>query len=129
MTAPAPAEAAAPSAASHAAVAPPARHARPAVRRVAATAPELRERVEPLLNKGADMNMAAQGFRSGEQFAAVAHAARNTNVPFVLLKHRVVSEHQSLAAAIHASRPELDASVEANRAIAEARSDVAALGN
>jgi hypothetical protein len=81
--------------------------------------------MQPLLNKGADMNIASEGFRSAEQFATVAHAARNTEVPFMVLKHRVLDERQSLAAAIHASKPDVNATDEANRARAQAKGDFA----
>jgi len=94
---------------------------------VPASEPLLHQRLKPLLNRGADMNVASAGFRSGEQFAALAHAARNTDVPFMLLKYRVLDERKTLRAAIHESKPNMDASIEANRAIAEAKSDIAAL--
>jgi hypothetical protein len=90
-------------------------------------APGLRERMKPLLNSGTDVARAADGFGDAEQFAAVAHAARNTKVPFMVLKYRVVDESRSLADAIHESQPRIDASVEADRALAEARSDIASL--
>ncbi|HUL74759.1 MAG TPA: hypothetical protein VLT86_16730 [Vicinamibacterales bacterium] len=83
-------------------------------------------RLKPLLKPGASMALAAQGFTRADDFAAVAHASNNLDIPFVLLKHRVVDEHMTLARAIHASRPSVDASVEAARARAEARSDVVA---
>jgi predicted kinase len=83
--------------------------------------------LKPLLNKGANMTMAADGFRDAQQFAAVAHAARNTEVPFVLLKHRVLDQGKTLAAAISESKPDINADVEATRAQAEARSDLARL--
>jgi len=86
----------------------------------------LQNRVKPLLKRGTDMNLAAQGFNKAEDFAAVAHAANNCDIPFVLLKHRVLNEHMTLARAINASRPMLAADVEAGRALAEGRSDVAA---
>jgi hypothetical protein len=88
--------------------------------------PALETRVQPLLKQGADMKLASKGFKTGEQFAAVAHAANNTDIPFVLLKDRVLRQHMTLAAAIRASRPSLPADVEANRARAEAQSDVIA---
>ena len=94
---------------------------------IAPSATDLQEQLKPLLNKGADMSIAAEGFRNAEQFAAVAHAARNTEVPFVLLKHRVLDEGKTLAAAIHESKPDVNAEVEATRAQAEARSDLAKL--
>jgi hypothetical protein len=104
----------------------------PSLKRVAApavapSAPILQERLKPLLNKGADMRIASDGFRDGEQFAALAHAARNVDIPFMLLKHQVLNQGQSLAEAIRSSKPELNAAAEAERARAEARSDVAAL--
>ena len=73
------------------------------------------------------MTVASQGFRNAEQFAAVAHAARNTEVPFMLLKHRVLNEGKTLVAAIRESKPDLNAQIEATRARAEARSDLAKL--
>lgn len=99
----------------------------PAVEALPASEPSLHARLKPLLNRGADMIVAAEGFRDGEQFATVAHAARNTNVPFVLLKHRVLNEKKTLTAALRQSAPDMDAAVEARRAEAEARSDIAAL--
>jgi len=91
------------------------------------SAPELQKHLKPLLNNGSDMSLAARDFRDAEQFATVAHAARNTNVPFVLLKHRVLNEGKTLAEAIRESKPDLNALAEANRARAEAKSDIMAL--
>ena len=91
-------------------------------------APALQERLKPVLNRGANMTLAAEGFRSAEQFATVAHASRNTEVPFVLLKHRVLNEGKSVADAIRESKPAVDAGVEANLARAQAQSDIVAIG-
>ena len=88
---------------------------------------ELHQRLKPLLNRGADMDIASQDFEDGEQFAMVAHAARNTEIPFMVLKHRVVNEGKSLSDAIREFKPSLDASAEAQRAREEAKSDVAAI--
>ena len=88
--------------------------------------PALQDRVKPLLKRGTDMDLAVAGFNKAEDFAAVAHAANNCDIPFVLLKHRVLNEHMTLAKAIQESRPMVAADVEAGRARAEARSDVAA---
>jgi hypothetical protein len=74
-----------------------------------------------------DVASAAAGFRDAEQFAAVAHAARNTGVPFQLLKHQVLQEKRTLAQAIRVVRPDVDAAVEAERARLIARGDVAAI--
>ena len=73
------------------------------------------------------MSMAAEGFRSGEQFATVAYAARNTEVPFMLLKHRVLSEGLSLEQAILESKPVADAATEVTRASDAAKADVDAI--
>ena len=94
---------------------------------ISLSAPELHAQLKPLLNKGANMNVAAQDFRDAEQFAAVAHAARNTEIPFMVLKHRVVNERKPLATAIRELKPDVDAAAHAKRAQAEARSDMAAL--
>ena len=91
------------------------------------SAPELHARLKPVLARGTKLPLAVEGFTSAEQFATVAHAARNTQVPFILLKHRVLAEGQSLEAAIRASKPDLDAKSEVARARSAARSDIAAL--
>jgi hypothetical protein len=103
--------------------------ARETVPAVAASEPELHARLKPVLNRGAKMSVAAEGFRDAEQFATVAHAARNTDIPFMVLKHRVLNEGQSLANAIRASKPGVDARAAVERARTEARADVAGLGN
>jgi hypothetical protein len=87
--------------------------------------PELRDRVKAVLNRGARLELAADHFQSAEQFVTVAHAARDTEIPFMVLKDRVVNHGQSLADAIRASRPDLNASAEVARARAAARSDLA----
>ena len=91
------------------------------------SAPELHARLKPVLARGTKLPLAVEGFTSAEQFATVAHAAKNTQVPFILLKHRVLAEGQSLEAAIRASKPDLDAKSEVERARSAARSDIAAL--
>ena len=91
------------------------------------SAPELHRAMKPVLARGTKLPLAVEGFSSAEQFATLAHAARNTQVPFILLKHRVLTEGQSLEAAILASKPDLDARTEVARARDEARSDIAAL--
>lgn len=99
----------------------------PVTTSVVTRTPELHQRLKPLLNKGANMDVAAEGFNSAEQFATVVHASQNTEVPFMLLKHRVLNEGDTLVAAIRKSKPDLDAVIEADRARAEARSDIASL--
>ena len=94
---------------------------------VALTEPKLHAKLKPVLNPGARMDVAAQGFKSAEQFAMVAHAARNTSVPFMVLKHRVVDEGRSLADALHQVKPELDAKAEVDKARAAAKADLDAV--
>jgi hypothetical protein len=96
---------------------------------MAAAAPELHAKLRPLFVFGGepDMSRVSAGFRNAEQFAAVAHAAHNNDIPFALLRHRVIEEDKSLEAAIRELKPDVNASIEAQRAVAEARSDIAAI--
>jgi hypothetical protein len=98
-------------------------------RTVEPSAPELHRQVKPLLSRGADMSKASEGFNDAEEFVTLVHASRNTEVPFVLLKHRVLTEGKTLAAAIRESKPEINAEIEAIRARAEAKSDLAKIGS
>lgn len=91
------------------------------------SAPELHARIKPVLARGTKLPLAVEGFADAEQFAALAHASRNTQVPFILLKHRVLNEGQSLEEAIRASKPDIDARVEALKAKGEARADILSL--
>jgi hypothetical protein len=86
--------------------------------------PELRDRVKAVLNKGANPEIAAADFASAEQFMTVAHAARNTQVPFMVLKHSVVNEGRTLTDAIEEYKPDLNAKDEVARARAAARADL-----
>jgi len=88
------------------------------------SAPELHARMKPVLARGTKLPLAVEGFTDAEQFAALAHASRNTQVPFILLKHRVLTEGMSLEDAIRASKPDIDARVEALKAKGEARADI-----
>lgn len=93
------------------------------------SAPELHRRMKPVLARGTKLPLAVEGFASAEQFATLAHAARNTQVPFILLKHRVLTEGLSLEQAIRASKPDVDARMEAKRARAAAKTDIAAISS
>jgi hypothetical protein len=94
---------------------------------IAASNEQVKRHVKPLLNSGADMSIASAGFPDAEKFMTTAHAARNTQIPFVVLKDRVITRGQTLTSAIRESKPELDATLEANRAVAEARAELARL--
>jgi len=91
------------------------------------SAPELHARMKPVMARGTKLPLAVAGFTDAAQFAALAHAARNTQVPFILLKHRVLTEGQSLEDAIRASRPDIDAKTEALKAKGAARADILSL--
>jgi hypothetical protein len=92
---------------------------------VSVFAPELHDRLKPILNRGTNMKLAAEGFENAEQFATIAHAAKNTGIPFVVLKHRVLNEGKTLAEAIEQSKPEMNSATEARQARADARSALA----
>jgi hypothetical protein len=118
----------APRVASGAAVDAPAPEAAPKlVMTIPVSAPELHARMKPVLARGTKLPLAVEGFTDAAQFATLAHAARNTQVPFILLKHRVLTQGQSLEEAIRASRPDMDAKTEALRAMGEARADILSL--
>ena len=91
---------------------------------VAVWEPDLRERVQSVLNKGTKLELAAEDFRTAEEFVTVAHAARNTSVPFMVLKHRVLNEGRTLSDAIREAKPDLDAKAEVARAREAAQADL-----
>jgi len=97
------------------------------VSHVRAAEPALHARIKPLLNRGTNLAVASSEFASAVDFAAVAHASRNTGIPFMVLKYRVVSQGMTLEAAIEASKPDLNSAGEANLALAEAHADLAAI--
>src|SRR4029450_3800089 len=63
--------------------------------------PDLQKKAKKVLNPGAKLELAAADFQSIEQFMTVAHAAKNTGVPFMVLKDRVVNQKAALVGAIH----------------------------
>jgi hypothetical protein len=97
--------------------------------RVPATAKPVQMHVRTLLNRGAVVESASAGFEDAEQLLTVAYAARNTGIPFLLLKDRVLAKGRSVSDAIEASKPEVNARLEADRARAEARADLARLSS
>jgi hypothetical protein len=91
------------------------------------TAPEVQKLLKPLMNRGTNMEVAAEGFHSAEQFATVAHAAKNTGVPFMVLKHRVLNQGKPLSTAIRESKPDINVAAEASLALGQARRDISSL--
>ena len=96
-----------------------------ATRPVPPQSPELEHRLKPLLNQGTNMDSAAEGFKDWRDFATIAHASHNTKVPFVVLKHHVLSNGRTLESVIREFKPDLDAKAEASRAREEASQDLA----
>lgn len=93
---------------------------------VTLTTPMLAEKAKDLLSPGTDFDLAVSGFKTPQQFLAVAYAAKNMNVPFVLLKDKVLTRKMSLADAITVtSKYNVNATLEAARAESEARADLA----
>lgn len=126
---PAPVASVAPEAATPAEVPAPAPAAPRLERVLPASAKPVQQQVKRLLNDGADVEVAADGFHNARELMTVAYASRNTDIPFVLLKHRVLTERMSLGRAIRESRPELDESAEVSRARAEAKADLARISS
>jgi hypothetical protein len=85
------------------------------------------QRLKPLLSERSDLDAAASGFQTAEDFAAAVHAARNLKVPFPVLKHLVIDQEKTLAEAIRAVSPNVDASLAADLARSEARGDISAI--
>jgi hypothetical protein len=69
---------------------------------------KLAAQLTPLLPSGMALATAAAGFKNEGQFVAALHVAKNLNIPFIELKDRVTAG-ESLGAAIHALKPDLDA--------------------
>jgi hypothetical protein len=69
---------------------------------------KLAARLTPLLPPGMTLDTAAAGFKNEGQFVAALHVAKNLNIPFIELKDRMTAG-ESLGAAIHALKPDLDA--------------------
>jgi hypothetical protein len=100
---------------------------RPSDVRASLATSQLARQLNPLLNERVSPDDVATGFQTAEDFAATVHASRNIRVPFTALKHQVVDEGKTLAAAIHAMKPTANASLEADLARSEARADLAAI--
>ncbi len=108
---------------------PVARPARPVVARTTAVVlvtPMLADKAKVLLSQGTDVDAALRGFKTPQQFLAVAYASKNLAVPFVLLKDKVLTRQMTLASAIEAtSKYNVNGTLEAQRAESEARADLA----
>ena len=86
--------------------------------------PTIAHRLTTMLDRDLVVTDAARGFSDPVLFAAVVHASDNLNVPFILLKERVLTRGSSLLDAIRAVKPNVDAGTEARRAYHQARRSV-----
>jgi hypothetical protein len=82
--------------------------------------PKLISRIQSVLPAGMAADQAAFGFRTQIQFVSTVFAARNLEIPFDELKTRLLTHGLTLDESIHALRPKVDATVEADRALREA---------
>ena len=93
------------------------------------SAPPVQKLAGSVLNQGTNVEMAADGFNDATLFVSTAYAARNTGIPFMVLKHRMLNEGHTLSEAIRMSKPELDAVVEMERARTKARAVIQKLAS
>jgi hypothetical protein len=84
------------------------------------SSPRLVAKIQSLLPAGMAADQAAFGFRTQMQFVSAVFAARNLDIPFGELKTRLLTHGMSLDQSIHALRPGVDATVEADRALRQA---------
>jgi hypothetical protein len=84
-------------------------------------------RLQAVLPAGMSSQQACLGFTSLDLCAATLHAARNLGIPYTTLKGKVTAG-EGLDAAIHALKPEADASAEATHAKEQAHQDMRAQG-
>jgi hypothetical protein len=84
-------------------------------------------RLAAVLPAGMSSQQACREFKSLDLCAATLHAARNLGIPYADLKRKVTAG-DGLDAAIHALKPEADASAEATRAKEQAHKDMRAAG-
>jgi hypothetical protein len=82
--------------------------------------PHLVSRIQAMLPQGMAADQAAFGFRTQIQFVSAVLAAKNLEVPFSELKTRLLTHGMTLDESIHALRPKVDATAEADRALREA---------
>ena len=88
--------------------------------------PALASKLQSMLPKGTNLDVAASGFRNLGQFVAAVHVSNNLNIPFDQLKDKMMNDHMSLGSAIHALKPDMTsvaANTEAKKAEEQAKDD------
>jgi hypothetical protein len=88
------------------------------------SSPRLVAKIQSLLPPGMAADQAAFGFRTQMQFVSAVFAARNLDIPFGELKTRLLTHGMSLDQSIHALRPKVDATAEADRALRQADAEL-----
>jgi hypothetical protein len=89
---------------------------------------KLSSRLQNLLPAGETLSAAAMGFKNQGQFIAALHVSQNLNIPFDTLKMQMLTNHESLGAAIRALRPDLTSktvNTDVKDAERQAKNDVA----
>src|SRR5262245_30272704 len=82
--------------------------------------PKLVAKIQSLLPAGMAADQAAFGFRTQMQFVSAVFASKNLDVPFDELKTRLLTHSMTLDESIHALRPSVNATAEADRALRQA---------
>jgi hypothetical protein len=77
-------------------------------------------KIQSLLPAGMAADQAAFGFRTQMQFVSAVFASKNLDVPFDELKTRLLTHGMTLDESIHALRPNVNATAEADRALRQA---------
>jgi hypothetical protein len=86
--------------------------------------PRLISKIQSLLPTGMAADQAAFGFRTQMQFVSAVFAGRNLGIPFGELKTRLLTQGMTLDETIKALRPNVDATVEADRALRQADAEL-----
>ncbi len=87
--------------------------------------PALVARLESLLPAGANLEQAAEGFTSLEEFVAAVHVAHNLDISLAEMRNaKNRRKPLALAAVIHKQNPNVNARLEEQRALKAARQDL-----
>lgn len=85
-----------------------------------AVSPGLATTLKPLFPAGADLNLAAAGFKNLGQFVAAAHVSQNLGIPFTALKTEIVDNGATMGRAIQTLKPGTNVTAEVTRAEVQA---------
>ena len=86
---------------------------------------KLASKLQSLLPKGTDLQLASQGFKNLGQFVAAVHVAHNLGIPFDTLKTKAMGPpKESLGQAIHALKPAANSKEETRKGEKQAKQDM-----